>query len=230
MNSALHWHKLQLGHTIIPGSHVNYGEYVRLVMNYTCQYAFMQHMFSPCDAQCNSRWKMWLQIDSRASGGTEEYQSGSRGFNTRVGSMIRHRGLIANLSLRENLLLPFLYHGDEKRLQQAMNELEEIAELIGISSALHEQAGERTSFTHALVSLGRCLLARPEIIVAQEVHIGMPPEHLEQFKEISMQALQQLGSGLLYLTGSPDEGSGLQYARTLTINSDIQIKQSGQGG
>jgi len=219
MSSTLHWHQLQLGHMTIPGSHVTRGEHVQLVMDYTCQYAFMQHMFSPCDEQGNSTWKMWIQSNS------EQYQSGTSEFSTRLGSMIRHRGLISNLSLRENLLLPFLYHGDNARLQQAVIDLHEVAESIGISTALDEKAGERTSFTHALISLGRCLLSKPEIIVAQEVHTGMPPEHLHQFKEISMQALQQLGSGLLYLTGSPDEGSGLQYSRTLTINKGTHTEQ-----
>jgi len=228
MNSALFWQDLQLGHTVIPGSHVVHGEYVRLVMNYTCQYAFMQHMFSPCDTYCRSHWKMWLQSDAEDDN-SKKHMSGSRGFNTRIGSMIRHRGLIANLSLRENLLLPFLYHAEPSRLQLALKELDGVADLIGISTALDEQAGERTSLTHALVSLGRCLLSRPEIIVAQEAHIGMPPEHLARFKEISMQALQQLDSGLLYLTGSLEEGSGLQYARTLIINSGAQATETGQG-
>jgi len=223
MSSLLHWDELHLGHTVIPASHVSHGEFVRLVMNYPCQYAFMQHMFSPCDETCAETWHMWLQTDS------ERHMSGSREFSMSVGSMIRHRGLIANLSLRENLLLPFLYHAEQQRLEQAKDELIAVAGVLGITAALDEKAGERTTFTHALISLGRCLLIKPAIIVAQEVHIGMPPEHLEQFKDISMHALQRLGSGLLYLTASPNEGSGLDYARTLTVITNKQNMQSGKG-
>ncbi len=223
MNSILFWHELHLGHTLIPSSQVKHGEFVRLVMNYPCQYAFMQHMFSPCDESSANSWCMWLQT------GADRHMSGSREFSMSVGSMIRHRGLIANLSLRENLLLPFLYHEDQQRLEQATDELTNVAGILGITTALDEKAGERTTFTHALISLGRCLLIKPAIIVAQEVHIGMPPEHLEQFKDISMHALQRLGSGLLYLTASPDEGSGLNYARTLTVASNKQSMQSGKG-
>ncbi|OIO67595.1 MAG: hypothetical protein AUJ57_10905 [Zetaproteobacteria bacterium CG1_02_53_45] len=224
MSNALHWHKLQFGLTDIPSSHVEYGEYVRLVMNFPCQYAFMQHMFSPCDVSSAENWKMWLQTEESG-----QHMSGSRKFSMSVGSMIRHRGLIANLSLRENLLLPFLYHEDQQRIEQAMDELAEVAEVIGITTALDEKAGERTTVTHALVSLGRCLLIKPSVIVAQEVHIGMPPEHLQQFTEISMLALQRLGSGLLYLTARPDEGSGLNFARTLTVMTDYPTFQSEKG-
>ncbi|GAV19606.1 hypothetical protein MMIC_P0554 [Mariprofundus micogutta] len=223
MSDVLHWDELHLGHTLIPASHVAHGEFVRLVMNYPCQYAFMQHMFSPCDESCADNWKMWLQTDSGLQ------MSGSREFSMSVGSMIRHRGLIANLSLRENLLLPFLYHENHTRLEQAADELVDVANLIGLTAALDEKAGERTTFTHALISLGRCLLIKPAIIVAQEVHIGMPPEHLEQFKDISMSALQRLGSGLLYLTASPEEGSGLDYARTLTVKAEHKDIQSRKG-
>jgi ABC-type transport system involved in cytochrome c biogenesis ATPase subunit len=220
MTEALHWDELHLGHSLIPASHVNRGEYVRLVMNYPCQFSFMQHMFQLAQECRDSNWKMWLQSEGAI------YPSGTPEFSTHIGSMIHHRGIIANLTLRENLLLPFLYHGDQQRLECAADEMVEVARWLEIDSFLDDKAGERTTFTHALVSLARCMLARPAIIVAQEVHIGMPPDHLERFRVVSMQALEQLGSGLLYLTASVDDGSGLEYARTLTIAQDCQ--NSGQ--
>lgn len=216
MNDTLHWHELHLGHSVIPASHVHHGEYVRLVMNYPCQFAFMQHMFLLGEEYRDSNWKMWLES------GEHSYPSGTPQFNTHIGSMIHHRGMLANLTLRENLLLPFLYHGDHKRLQRAEKEMVEVASWLDITSSLDEKAGERTSYTHALMSLARCMLIKPAIIVAQEVHIGMPPEHLERFRAFSIEALERLSSGLLYLTATVDEGSGLDYARTLTISQDCQ--------
>lgn len=212
----LYWDELHLGHSLIPASHVNRGEYVRMVMNYPCQFSFMQHMFQLAEEYRNNDWKMWLQ----SKGAT--YPSGTPEFSTQIGSMIHHRGIIANLTLRENLLLPFLYHGDQQRLECAADEMVAVARWLEIDSFLDDKAGERTTFTHALVSLARCMLARPAIIVAQEVHTGMLPDHLERFRAVSMQALAQLESGLLYLTASVDDGSGLEYARTLTIAQDCQ--------
>lgn len=216
MSDTLFWNELHLGHATIPKAHVKHGEYVRLVMDYPCQYAFMQQMFLLEEGEEQDRWKMWLQTDSGS------YCAGTPEFSTRIGSMIRQRGLIANLSLRENLLLPFLYHGDPLRLQKAEDEVVDVAQQLGIASSLDEKAGERSTYKHALMSLARCMLAKPAIIVAQEVHVGMPPEQLERFREYSMMALAQLGAGLLYLTESIDEGSGLEYARTLKVSRDCQ--------
>ncbi|ATX82819.1 hypothetical protein Ga0123462_1982 [Mariprofundus ferrinatatus] len=220
MSDLLHWNRLQLGNIVIPEGQVSHGEYVRMVMNYPCQYAFMQQLFLLSEESRNSSSEMWLESNG------EKYYAGTAEFSSRIGSMIRQRGLIANLTLRENLLLPFLYHGDKHRLDQATDEAAEVAERLGIASALDEKAGERTTYTHALMSLARCMLAKPAIIVAQEVHIGMPPDHLQRFRELSTQTLAELGSGLLYLTSSADEGSGLSYARTLTIEADSRSLDS----
>jgi hypothetical protein len=211
MKSTLFWRQLHLGRSTIPASHVNFGEYVRLVIDLQDQHDFMQHLFTPIDCPDEREWQIWLETDAAS------YHAGTSEFIIRLGSMIRHQGMLAHLSLRENLLLPFLYRGDQERLEQAMDELEEVADWLGLLAMLDQQAGERTTYTHALVSLGRCLLSRPPIIVAQEVHVGMPPEQLEHFKALSIAALERLGAGLLYLTESSNEGSGLDFSRTLTV-------------
>ena len=211
MSDTLYWNALHMEHSVVPESHVNIGEHVRLVIDYKNQVHFMHNLFNTDTDGRTAAWPMWLQTK------TGKFQAGTQEFMSRIGSMIRHHGLIANLSLRENLLLPFLYQGDQTRLEQAVKELDNVAEWLEITASLDEQAGERMTYTHALISLGRCLLSRPTIVVAQEVHMGMNPEHLEHFRELSVSALAQLGSGLLYLTDSPNEGSGLEFARTLSL-------------
>jgi ABC-type multidrug transport system ATPase subunit len=214
VTGTLFWNELQLGRSVIPASHVELGEHVRLIIDFQYQYDFMQHLFTPADCLDAQSWEIWLETESAS------YHAGTAEFITRLGSMIRHRGLLSNLSLRENLLLPFLYSGNEESLEQAMDELEEVANWLGLSAILDQQAGERTTYTHALVSLGRCLLIKPSIIVAQEVHVGMSPDHLDHFRKLSMAALERLGSGLLYLTASTNEGSGLNFSRTLTVEAN----------
>jgi ABC-type transporter Mla maintaining outer membrane lipid asymmetry ATPase subunit MlaF len=214
VKGTLFWRELQLGRSVVPASHVGFGEHVRLVMDVQYQYAFMQHLFTMADYPDEHTWEIWLETESAS------YHTGTAEFITRLGSMIRHQGLLSNLSLRENLLLPFLYRGDQGSLEQAMDELEDVANWLGLSAILDQQAGERTTYIHALVSLGRCLLLKPSIIVAQEVHIGMSPDHLDHFRALSMAALKRLGAGLLYLTASPNEAFGLEFSRTLTVEAN----------
>jgi len=210
VSDTLRWRELDMHGGTVPSGKVSFGEYVRLVMDGRCQYDFMRHLFFEADAG-EEAWQVWLETD------TASIQAGTPEFVERVGSMIRHRGLLANLSLRENLLLPFLYRGDSEKLQQAEKEIDEVAEFIGLAPSLNEQAGERSAYTHALVSLGRCLLLHPDIIVAQEVHVGMPPERLAHFRALALEALNVLGSGVLYLTASEHEGSGVEFVRTLSL-------------
>lgn len=209
MREVLWWRNLRLLDRQMPGGSVGVGEHVRLVMDAPYQHAMMDQIIHRSQAGGADAWRVWLEAEQG------RFAVDAPEFHARIGIMIRHRGLLANLSLRENLLLPFLYHGDATRIAGAERELDAIASWLGLADVLHEQAGERSGYMHALVSLGRCLLSRPAIIVAQEIHVGMSPEHLERFRELAIAALARLGSGLLYLTSTEQEGSGVHFDRTL---------------
>jgi len=67
------------------------------------------------------------------------------------------------------------------------------------------------------VSLGRCRLMRPGVIIAQEAHVGMSPERLARFRALAIETVRELDAGVLYLTSSVEEGSGIPFARTLHV-------------
>ena len=207
----LHWDAMLVHDCALPSDFVGAQKHVRMVMNNSMQYAFLNHFFPQFSLPIQEKPKVWI------SGGDKNIVAGTPQFCKHVGSMIRRRGLLANLSMRENLLLPFLYIEDKACLKKAEAEVDEVAEFLGLASGLNEQAGERSAYTHALISLGHCLLKKPDVIVAQEVHIGMPPERLQIFRDKAMQAMAKLDAGVLYLTSASDEGSGLDFARTYEI-------------
>ncbi len=213
----LYWRGLRLAGVRIPDGEASAGHHVRMVMPAALQNAFLERVFRPCPAigpgrdGAESHGRVWVE----AAG--VSHLAGSEGFFHAVGALIRGRGMLANLSLRENLLLPFLYDTDHERLDRAIVRLDEVAEMLGLRQALDERAAEGSDYMHAMVSLGRCLLARPGVVVAQESHAGMSPERLERFRSLAMRVLRELDAGVLYLTSSEDEGSGIAFARTLTI-------------
>ena len=209
MREVLWWQSLRLLDLQLPGASVGVGEHVRLIMEAPYQQAMMDQIIHRSQAGGADAWRVWLETEQG------RFAVDAPEFHARIGTMIRHRGLLANLSLRENLLLPFLYHGDAERIAAAEREIDGVADKLGLAGMLHEQAGERSGYTHALVSLGRCMLSHPAIIVAQEIHVGMSPEHLERFRNLAIAALDALGSGLLYLTSTEHEGSGVHFDRTL---------------
>ena len=214
MREVLWWRSLNLTGIELPESSVGVGEHVRLIMDEPCQYAMMDRIINVPPSDEPEAWQIWLETEQG------KFRADTPEFHAHVGIMIRRRGLLANLSLRENLLLPFLYHGDAERLVAAEQEVESVAAFLGLADILDEQAGERSGYTHALLSLGRCMLLHPAIIVAQEIHVGMSPERLMRFRDMAIGALRQLGSGLLYLTSSEYEGSGVRFDRTLVLQPE----------
>jgi len=194
---------------------VSRGERKRIIMSRGCQYAWLRGLFPEQVLQGKEGWQLWLETDKAS------FQAGSRMFLEKVVSILHHRGVIANLSLRENLLLPFLYRGDEHALIQAEQDLPEVAVFLGLSGALDEQAGERSAYTHGIISLGRCMLQKPDIVVAQDVHCGMPPHRLQRFRDFFLEAMDSLQAGLLYLSTSEHDGSGIMFENSLELTGTI---------
>lgn len=211
VSHELHWRAMDVCDRQLPEGYVCRGKHIRFVMNASMQYVFLDRFFPQFVLGEDNDAHVWLEYDDKRA------VAGKPAYCARVGSMIRRRGLLANLSIRENLLLPFLYAEDTSCLKRAENEVGEVAEFLGLDALLYEQAGERSAYTHALVSLGHCLLKRPDVIVAQEVHMGMPPERLQVFRDKAKEAMLQLQAGVLYLTSSIHEGSGLNFSRTYEI-------------
>jgi len=205
MSMRLQWQPLQLAGFRLEAAAMQTGEHMRITMNPGCQRALQQQLFAAEKADP----AIWLQQ------GDSRFAAGSEPFFTRIGSILLHRGLIANLTLRENLLLPLLYRGDADLLADGSARVEEIARQIDLQCDLDEKAGERSSFIHAIISLGRCLLQQPEFIIAQGVYVGMPPDHLHSFRRISTRTLAGLHSGLLYLASSEQEDPGIEFNRTM---------------
>ena len=220
MSDRLQWEDIPLFGDVLSADVVERGRNIRIVMNNRFQYAFLSIMFPDMGAQGSFASLIWLESDGK------RYPAGSPEFCLRVGSMIRHRGLMANITIRENLLLPFLYSGDETKLKRARERVDEIAEFLDLEG-LDSQAGERSGYTHALVSLGHCMLQEPDVIVAQEVHVGMSPDRLKKFAEKAKEALGILGSGVLYLSASEQDQSGIKFEHTHQIVDDSVPDVSG---
>lgn len=209
------WRDMQMQEGELPTGCIARGERKRIIMPRACQHEWMACLFPERTLYGKEGWRLWLETDSAS------FQAGSRLFLKHVASILYHRGTIANLSLRENLLLPFLFHGDEEALVQAEHDLVEVAIFLGLAGHLDEQAGERSAYTHGIISLGRCMLQKPDIIVAQDVHFGISPHRIHRFRQIFLDAMESLQAGLLYLSTSEHEGSGIVFDNSLELGTGV---------
>jgi len=205
------WRQMQVQEGVLPAGCIARGERMRMVMPRKQQYEWLESLFIESVQAGKDAWQLWLETDEAS------YQSGSAIFFHRVSSMLHHRGMMANLSLRENLMLPFLYHGTHDRLEQAKDDLPQVAEFLDISDCLDDQASIRSPYIHGVVSLGRCLLQKPDIILVQDVHSGIAPHRLQQFHALFCAVMEQLQAGVLYISTSEQDGSGLKFEHSLHL-------------
>jgi len=215
MSLSLHWKDLTLCQKILPSEHVLKGEHVRLIMHERLQRELLNHFFLCPLSQPYASTKVWLEHQQQI------LPAGSRAFCKQVGCIIQQRGLLANLSLKENLLLPFLYADDHLGLQQAEKELQQVASFLELDKKLNEKAAERPAYIHGLMSLGHCLLKKPDIVIAQELHLGMQVEFATKFRRKVLKAMNILNPGILYLTSSQAESSGLPFHRSYSLPCDM---------
>jgi len=207
------WRQMQVLQDVLPAGCIGKGERKRLVMPRKHQYVWLESLFIEPAQAGQDAWPSWLETDEAS------YQAGSSIFFQKVSSMLHHRGMMANLSLRENLVLPFLYHGDQSALEQAKQDLPQVAAFLGISDCLDDQDSIRSPYIHGLISLGRCLLQKPDIILAQDVHSGIAPHRLRQFHALFHQAMEQLQAGILYISTSEHDGSGMDFEDSLELSA-----------
>ncbi|MDQ6991732.1 MAG: hypothetical protein Q9M11_08390 [Mariprofundaceae bacterium] len=222
IDDELHWHDLTLCHQTLASGHISQGERVRFIMHEKLQKELLATFFlCPFSQYCSSP-KVWLDHQH------EHLSSGSAEFCAQVGCMIRERGLLANLSLKENLLLPFLYANQRKSLQQAEKNLHQVAHFLGIEDQLNEKAGNRPIYMHGLMSLGHCLLKKTSIVIAQDLYLGMQAEYATKFHRKVLKTLKILNPGVLYLTSSKSNQSELSFDRSyhLTCDMDVNMERS----
>ena len=221
INTTLHWKDVTLCRAMLPSGHVMRGERVQLIMPEAAQRELLNKLFlCLLSHRYTASTHLWI------THGDKTLTAGSADFCQHIACMLRQRGLLANLTLKENLLLPALYSDRKEPLQQAEKALPYVADFLGLGDKLNEKAGERSPYMHALISLGHCLLKKPSIVVAQQIHVGMTEEHAEKFQRKMVRALTIWNPAVLYLSSSLWEPEQLPFHRTSTLhgNADVDME------
>jgi ABC-type branched-subunit amino acid transport system ATPase component len=197
---------MQLLDIDIPAGSIERGENQRLVMPQRYQFEWLKKMSTPSGG-----------IRLRTEEG--DVTGGTAPFMEHVACVLHQRSALANLSLRENILLPFLYKNREPEMSRTIGALPDIAARLEITDLLDEQAGERSSYMHGMISLGRAMLLQPDFIVVLDTHMGMQPSRQDFFCSLFCSFVEETGAGVLYLSASVRDASGLQFCRSLEFST-----------
>lgn len=204
--NRLCWNDLQLLDIDIPAGSIRRGEKQRLVMPQRYQFEWLKKMSTPGGG---------IRLKTKDG----DIAGGSDSFVQHVACVLHQRSALANLSLRENILLPFLYNNRASETARAVGALPDIAARLEITDLLDEQAGERSSYMHGVVSLGRAMLMKPDFIVVLDAHMGMQPSRQDFFCNLFCRFVEEAGAGVLYLSASVRDASGLKFRRSLEFSA-----------
>jgi len=134
-----------------------------------------------------------------------------------LGMVLNGRGLLANISIQENIMLPFLYHHNAQDTEQAHLQLEHVASTFGLHDKLGEQTGLRSPLTHGLVSLCRCVLQQASFVVMQQPCASMSLSEEEYFRPLAKRVIESLDAGVIYLTTSVEDTADFSFSSTLDL-------------
>ncbi len=84
----------------------------------------------------------------------------------RIGFVFQGFNLLANLTVRENIALPFLYRS--RPCRDIEKRVESVAAMVGMSRRLHHRPGELSGGEMQRTAIARALVIRPGIILADE--------------------------------------------------------------
>lgn len=207
MKASLAWQDLKLPEGRLPEGELVQGQRMRIVAGKDWQNAFLQHIVRP-----QGDWRFCLKTAEAT------YQAGSEEFFSSVHILLSECGFLANLTIRENLLLPLLYRGGKKELVQASKAVDAVAVEFHLGD-LDAHPEDFSPQTHHRIAVARAALVKPNFLIAQELHLGV---HLAAWKLLCMSLnniLNRQGSAMLYLTESEDPIPGLRFDRTLFVEA-----------
>jgi len=145
-----------------------------------------------------------------------------QGLGKDVGFVLNGLGLVANLSLKENIMLPLLYH-QTKHKKAAKQKLAELVQTLGMEDMMHEQAGLRSARLNSEVSLCRCVLQQAKFIIMQQPQSSMSKNEAVAFTERMLKVVEELGAGVVYMTASANDCGGLKANHQINLQLQERV-------
>lgn len=137
-----------------------------------------------------------------------------------LGFVFQGFNLLARTSALENVELPLLYRGEDKRKrrQAAMAALDEV----GLVDRWGRTPGELSGGEQQRVAIARAIVTRPDVLLADEPTGNLDTERSVEIMELLTEFNRASGTTVLMVTHEPDMAA---YARTIVHFRDGLIEQ-----
>ncbi len=119
-----------------------------------------------------------------------------------IGFVFQDYRLLANYSVRENILFALYFSRKNNRIYQ--NWFQELCHRLGIESLMHKKPGTLSGGEKQRVAIARALVTQPLLMVADEPTGNLDEENSCKVKDILLDLQKELGHTLLMVTHDPN--------------------------
>ncbi|MCP3973677.1 MAG: ABC transporter ATP-binding protein [bacterium] len=134
----------------------------------------------------------------------------------KVGFVFQAFNLIPTLSARENVLLPLLIAGDDH--DEAW--FDQVVGILGLGDRLSHRPSELSGGQQQRVAAARALVARPDIIFADEPSGNLDSKSAAELLDFMRRAVKEFGQTIVMVTHDPVAAS---YADRVVVLEDGKI-------
>lgn len=144
----------------------------------------------------------------------------------KVGMVWRDGGLISNLKVWENIILPLKYHTGkiaqkiEKRIIELFSEIG--MDTTNLTEYMGKLPGPLPRHEKMFINILRAMLMEPDLIIYDSIFAGLNPEMIERLTTLTMRFHTEKSERTSIHISSEDES--LKY-----IKADIIFRQKGRG-
>ena len=135
------------------------------------------------------------------------------------------RGIFANLTVEENLVLAFRQRLGRKRVQDALDRAYHGFPVLG--ERRKQRGGTMSGGQQRLMSLAKVLVAPPHLFVADELSLGLAPVVIETVYQ-GLRRINEAGTALLVVEQQVDRA--VELAETAVILEHGTVAYSGPAG
>ena len=124
--------------------------------------------------------------------------------NQRIGFVLQESALINSLTIEDNIKLPFLYAGSEKKNLMENENFEAVISAIGIKPILKKKPLECSGGERARAVFARGIIMKPQIILADEPTASLDMENREKIVALLFEMNKEFGTTIITVTHDLD--------------------------
>jgi len=142
--------------------------------------------------------------------------------NKKIGFVFQSHHLLPQLSLLENVLLPYLPEKDKNLKLEAEKRALDLLDFVGLSNQIHQRPGQMSGGECQRAAVVRALIYQPKLILADEPTGSLDKESAEQLAKLFVRINEEQGITLVVVTHSQELA---QYMNRICCIENGKIKE-----